>query len=368
MTRVGALIALFAVLVAACGPGDEGQRATGEPGQSTAAPSAWTQVPSNATFGLDVALERLLAAGLRASIDYFPPIPGGLGLENYAVAVQAPRAPARVRPDSVVTIRLQQQLASPSVAIRADHPPTVVVPDLISLPYSEAMISLGEGLWPAIGYVESLRPENSEHGLDAWVVGAQDPAAGTELPYLSGDTAASTVRLSLVQRDSDADSGRWTEVPWLGRQSLANATRLLDGVELRTAVSNFASGTISLEQQQVVFNWPASGTRVRKGDVVWLYLEEPQRPEPAGCIEPAGPARYRRIPNVIGLTYPEASLKLKDLSVLYTRVPAVLTPEQSSDGLSAFVVRAQDPSTGRVRVFACETRPLIELALGALPR
>jgi hypothetical protein len=90
----------------------------------------WTTVPSNATFGLQLALERLEEADLRFEISSFPPLPCGIAIESYHVVLQDPRA-------------LSMCLA---------------------------------GIPPLPG-------EASHRGLDAFVVETQDPPAETRVPY-----------------------------------------------------------------------------------------------------------------------------------------------------------------------------------------
>jgi beta-lactam-binding protein with PASTA domain len=164
-----------------------------------------TTVPSNATFSLGIAMERLLAAGLRVEIEAFPPQPAGVGLERYFVAVQSPRAPARVPRGSTVAVRVTSSLI-PSPSFPTKHPPTVVVPALVGLHYSDAIARLPEGTRLALRRVPPLTPEASVNGFDAYRVARQDPAPGTVLPYgcptaPGGGCLPSTIRLELELAD-----------------------------------------------------------------------------------------------------------------------------------------------------------------------
>ena len=137
-----------------------------------------TRVPSNATRSLDVAVERLLDAGLRFRIAEFPSQPAGVGLEGYGVSLQTPRAPARVPRGSTVTVKIHRS-PIPSPGFPTGHPPTVVVPRVTGLSYTEAVARLPEGVWLHLGRVPPLTAEASVNGLDAFVVERQQPKPGT---------------------------------------------------------------------------------------------------------------------------------------------------------------------------------------------
>ena len=146
----------------------------------------WTTVPSNATFGLQLALERLEEADLRFEISSFPPLPCGIAIESYHVVLQDPRAPARVRRGSVVRLKL----SSPPVPLEGDvvptedDPPTRDVPDLVGRRYSDFLrVSRSEGLSMCLAGIPPLPGEASHRGLDAFVVETQDPPAETRVPY-----------------------------------------------------------------------------------------------------------------------------------------------------------------------------------------
>jgi beta-lactam-binding protein with PASTA domain len=144
----------------------------------TARDDGYTTVPSNASLSLGVAVERLLKADLRFEIAQFPAQPAGVGLEGYFVRYQSPRAPARVRRGSTVAVHVDRS-PIPSPGFRTDHPPTVVVPRLSGLSYSEAVARLPEGVWLQLGTVPPLPAAASVNGFDAFVVTRQLPKAGT---------------------------------------------------------------------------------------------------------------------------------------------------------------------------------------------
>jgi hypothetical protein len=160
----------------------------------------YTTVPSNATFGLGLAMERLLAAGLRVEIETFPPQPAGVGLESYVVRLQSPRAPARIPRGSTVTVRVEASL-QPSPAFRTAHPPTIVVPRLVGLRYPEAMARVPEGAWVQLGPVPPLTGAASVDGFDAYRVARQAPDPGTVLPYGCGTPPGRGCRPTTIRLD-----------------------------------------------------------------------------------------------------------------------------------------------------------------------
>jgi beta-lactam-binding protein with PASTA domain len=160
-----------------------------------------TRVPSNATLSLGVAVERLRDAGLRFEIAKFPAQPAGVGLEGYFVRYQTPRAPALVPRGSTIGVYINRS-PIPSPGFRTDHPPTIVVPGIEGLSYSEAVARLPEGLWLQLGAVPPLPADASPKGFDAFVVARQLPKAGTVVPYgcalpPGGGCRVSTVRIDL---------------------------------------------------------------------------------------------------------------------------------------------------------------------------
>lgn len=156
----------------------------------------YTTVPSNVSFGLGLAMDRLLGAGLRVSILDFPPNPCGVGLEGYYVAAQSPRAPARVRRGSTVVVKVFRS-PIPSPIGSGDDPEFTVVPDLVGLPYSEAMSRL-DGIWPCIDEVSALTPSASAKGLDAYVVATQSLEPGRRVPYGGRKTASGMFEVSVL--------------------------------------------------------------------------------------------------------------------------------------------------------------------------
>jgi hypothetical protein len=141
-----------------------------------------TTVPSNVSFGLGIAVPRLLDAGLRFEIADFPPQPAGAGLESYFVLVQTPRAPARVPRGSTISVRVGSS-PIPSFGSPINHPATVIVPRLVGLKYTTAMARMPAGLWLQLRTVPPLPSEASVDGLDAFAVARQFPAPGTVMPY-----------------------------------------------------------------------------------------------------------------------------------------------------------------------------------------
>ena len=143
--------------------------------------SRYTTVPPNASYGLDLAMDRLLDAGLRVSIPEFPRNPCGVGLEGYHVAVQSPRAPARVKRGSTVVVKVFPSPIPTAIGV-SPHPKFASVPDLEGMAYPEAMERL-HGIWPCIDRVAALTPSESTKGFRAYVVATQDLSPGTRVPY-----------------------------------------------------------------------------------------------------------------------------------------------------------------------------------------
>jgi hypothetical protein len=142
----------------------------------------FTNVPSNASYGLGLAIDRLLDAGLRVSIPAFPRNPCGVGLEGYHVAVQSPRAPARVKRGSTVVVKVFPSPIPTLITDSRPHPRFAVVPQLEGVSYPAAMSRL-DGISPCIDRVAALTPSASADGFGAYIVAAQDLAPGTRVPY-----------------------------------------------------------------------------------------------------------------------------------------------------------------------------------------
>jgi hypothetical protein len=142
----------------------------------------FTNVPPNASYGLGLAMDRLLDAGLRVSIPAFPRNPCGVGLEGYHVAGQSPRAPARVKRGSTVVVKVFPSPIPTPITDSEPHPRFAVVPDLEGVPYPAAMSRL-DGIWSCIDHVAALTPSASTDGFGAYVVDTQDLPPGTRVPY-----------------------------------------------------------------------------------------------------------------------------------------------------------------------------------------
>jgi hypothetical protein len=155
-------------------------------------------VPSNASYSLGVAMERLLAADLRVEVEHFPPQPAGVGLDGYFVRVQSPRAPARVPAGTAVTVRISSSpIPSPRTGVGSRQ--TVTVPKLAGLRYTNAIARVPEGLWIQLGPVPPLAAEASTKGFDAFVVARQRPSPGVVLPYGCARAAGGGCRPSIVR-------------------------------------------------------------------------------------------------------------------------------------------------------------------------
>jgi beta-lactam-binding protein with PASTA domain len=153
------------------------------------------EVPSNHGYPLDQALQRLHAAGLRAS---FPETRTACGGDLPSVGTQSPRAPAHVRRGSVVTIRFALSPV-PSLGFPQQHPRFTTVPKLVGLEVRDAVKRV-HALWPCI----RIRAATATSATRLVVV-AQDPKAGTRLPAYGVETATgsfqpTTVRLTVAAR------------------------------------------------------------------------------------------------------------------------------------------------------------------------
>jgi hypothetical protein len=128
-------------------------------------------LPSNHGHPLDDALRRLHAVSLRAS---FPAarIPCGDGLPS--IDVQSPRAPARVRRGSVVTLRFLPSFI-PSAAVPKHHARWMYVPQLVGDDFGDASKKL-RAIWPCV-HVQSAAAASDARVI----VVAQSPRAGTRV-------------------------------------------------------------------------------------------------------------------------------------------------------------------------------------------
>jgi len=159
-------------------------------------PPDHVDLPSNHGHGLDDALQRLHAVGLRAT---FPATstPCGDGLPS--VNTQSPRAPARVKRGSVVVLNFEPS-PIPSPAVPKHHPRWTYVPQLVGYEYAEASGKL-RMIWPCV----HVQPASGTSGSRAVVV-AQKPSAGTRVPAYGvlgagGGYRPTTVDLTVAARD-----------------------------------------------------------------------------------------------------------------------------------------------------------------------
>ena len=131
----------------------------------------YVDLPSNHGHALDDALQRLHAVGLRAT---FPAakIPCGDGLPG--INVQSPRAPARVKKDTVVTLTFLLP-PTPSLAVPKQHARWAYVPQLVGHEYV-ATTKL-QAIQPCIHVVPATATSASRI-----VIVAQNPAPGTRVP------------------------------------------------------------------------------------------------------------------------------------------------------------------------------------------
>jgi hypothetical protein len=155
--------------------------------------------------GFDDALERLRSAGFRVAVPAFPPLPGAwivtyAGLDAYVVSAQRGIGTRTVR----LTLRpLLQAIGSPAIP---PDPTTTTVPSFVGMSYAAAIAAPVPGLYVRFGHIGPLRPASSVRGLDAFVVKAQSPRAGTLVPAYGArspngvNLGPSTVTLSLGVR------------------------------------------------------------------------------------------------------------------------------------------------------------------------
>jgi hypothetical protein len=132
--------------------------------------SQYVDLPSNHGHALDDALQRLHAVGLRAT---FPAakIPCGDGLPE--INLQSPRAPARVKKGTVVTLTFLPSFV-PSLAVPKRHARWAYLPRFVGREYV-ATTSL-QPVTPCI----HLRAATAS--ASRIVIVAQNPAPGTRVP------------------------------------------------------------------------------------------------------------------------------------------------------------------------------------------
>jgi len=131
----------------------------------------YVDLPSNHGHSLDEALQRLHAVGLRAT---FPAdtIPCGDGLPG--INFQSPRAPARVKKGSVVTLTFEPSFV-PSPAVPMHHARWAYVPQLVG--EDPTAITRLRAIWPCL----DVKPATATSGSHIVIV-AQNPPAGTRAP------------------------------------------------------------------------------------------------------------------------------------------------------------------------------------------
>jgi hypothetical protein len=153
----------------------------------------YVDLPSNHGHTLDDALQRLHAAGLRAT---FPAakIPCGDGLPG--INTQSPRAPARVKKGTVVALTFLPSFV-PTPAVPKQHARWAYVPRFVGREYVETT-SL-RAVLPCI-HVEPATATSASR----IVVVSQEPAPGTRLPAFGVTTRRgykpSTVDLTIAGR------------------------------------------------------------------------------------------------------------------------------------------------------------------------
>jgi len=137
------------------------------------------QVVGGVTF--DTALTRLVAAGYQVAVQHFPApemrLPATPDLGQFLVSDALPTG------RGTVTLRVRP-IDSPfsSLVIPNQRPSAVAVPSLVGVPYQTALGTLPAGLYVRVKRIGPLPAASSVRGLDAFVVSAQEPAAGTVLP------------------------------------------------------------------------------------------------------------------------------------------------------------------------------------------
>jgi hypothetical protein len=152
-------------------------------------------VPDVRYMNVPSALRVLRTAGFRVAVPYFPPFGDQQAaqnrgrLENYLVVRQRAAAGARLQEGATVTLALTlPNFTGPFGSITEPnlHPASVLVPNLVGKSYRAAMDTGAvswKGYWVRVDWVAPLEPAASEHGLDAFRVVAQTPAAGTAIPF-----------------------------------------------------------------------------------------------------------------------------------------------------------------------------------------
>jgi hypothetical protein len=176
--------------------------------------SCTVRVPDLSGSSFTTALARLRAAGLLVAVPRFPrftialPEQGWNRLETYVVSGEQPAVGARVVRGSVVRLSIAPpRFRGPigSMVVPVERQPVVQTPDLVGLTYRAAFAASQFGLWLKLDGAPPLHASASRCGEDAFVVGAQQPPAGTPMPtygYIAGQLGVrppiSTITLSLT--------------------------------------------------------------------------------------------------------------------------------------------------------------------------
>jgi hypothetical protein len=146
-------------------------------------------------------------------------------------------------------------------------------------------------------------------------------------------------------------------VPGVRGTAFDAALRTLLGRRLLVSVPRFIpfhhamaeQGWGRLANYRVVSQSPLPGTVVASGSVVRLRLDDPIFRGPLGSmVEPVHHPTYARIPDLIGVRYPQAMAAATERSGILVRVSTTgpLTAPASACGLGAFVVAGQSPKPG----------------------
>jgi beta-lactam-binding protein with PASTA domain len=174
---------------------------TGVPSTVQADESGPRTVPDVRGNSLPTAICRILAAGFAASTAAVVGIPNDR-LENLVVLEQQPAPDSKASTGATISITKFDAVRYSPPPVPTAHPETIPVPDVVGMAYTTAIATLEPGLVPVVDLeaLPLLPPAKSVYGLDAYVVAAQMPAAGTELPFLTDNPLESQVRLTLVLR------------------------------------------------------------------------------------------------------------------------------------------------------------------------
>jgi hypothetical protein len=133
-------------------------------------------------------------------------------------------------------------------------------------------------------------------------------------------------------------------VPPVDTTSLGEALRLLHEAGLRAQIDSFQPlpGGTGLDGASVGDQNPEAGNQVDRGSVVELTMISSPIPSPG--IPSRRPALVT-VPNLVGLTWPEAEPKLRGLWPKIVSI-APLPSEKSDQGLAAFAVTKQSFAPG----------------------